>query len=527
MATTPAIVVPVQAQDGMTGPVRAMAAKLRRAFSGAFDAIKGAGRNVLQGIGQGIGQGITNAIGAAIRGAVQAAEDWTKQYIETGDELVVFADKTGLAVEAIQEWRYAAEQSDTAASAFNSGFLNFSKVMALARTGTGKLASTLKNVAPDLLKQLKTTKSSEEAFQLYASAIEGVSDPGRRAALAAAAFGGASKEMLPMLTAGTKRLKELREEKRKDGVMSTEGATKAGELDERMGRLNNRWTAFKLRVGEAIAGALTPLLERLGRWYDANQKIIDQRVQDAIATISDAIASIDWDKVAAALGRVWDAMKSVAGAIASAVESVGGLKNAFLIMAGVAVIGPLTGLLGLLRSIGGAALGAAQGVSAALGAGSGAAGAAGAAGAGAAGAGRGVGKMGRALGALGAISVIGSLASWAWDSANEDKQRRDDERANSIGGGRMRAELDRRALESGGSPQMAPMVMQPLTPSTMAAPRLGSSTMDLVNRLQQSAEPQEITIKVESEPGTTATITKPPKAGNVKAGVRKIGTGAL
>jgi hypothetical protein len=510
----------------MTGPVRAMAAKLRRAFSGAFDAIKGAGRNVLQGIGQGIGQGITNAIGSAIRGAIQAAEDWTKQYIDTGDELLAFSSKTGLAVEAIQEWRYAAEQSDTAAGTFNAGFLNFSKAMALARTGTGKLATTLKKVAPDLLKQLKATNSSEEAFTLYASAIEEVEDPGKRAALAAAAFGGASKDMLPMLTAGVKRLKELREEKRKDGVMSTDSATKAGDLDEQMGRLNNKWTAFKLRVGEALANAFGPLLTKLGEWYDANKDIIGQKIVEAIDKVAKAVGNIDWDKVREFVKKAWDAVKNVVSSVADAIEKVGGLKNAFLILAGVAVIGPLTNLLTLLTSIGGAALGAARGVSSALGAGSGAAAGAGAAGAGAAGAGRGAGKMGRALGALGAISVIGSLASWAWDSANEDKQRRDDERANSIGGGRMRAELDRRALESGGTPHMAPTVMPPMSPSSMAAPRLGSSTMDLVGRIQAS-QPQEITVTVKSEPGTNAEITQKPKASNVKAGVRKVGTGAL
>jgi predicted component of type VI protein secretion system len=65
-----------------------------------------------------------------------------------------------------------------------------------------------------------------------------------------------------------------------------------------------------------------------------------------------------------------------------------------------------------------------------------------------------------------------------------------------------------------------------MSPSSMAAPRLGSSTMDLVGRIQAS-QPQEITVTVKSEPGTNAEITQKPKASNVKAGVRKVGTGAL
>jgi hypothetical protein len=71
--------------------------------------------------------------------------------------------------------------------------------------------------------------------------------------------------------------------------------------------------------------------------------------------------------------------------------------------------------------------------------------------------------------------------------------------------------------------------MEALNAPRTAAERLNALPYGLgqVHSAGPPAPPQEITIKVESEPGTTATITKPPKGGNVKAGVRKVGTGAL
>jgi hypothetical protein len=71
--------------------------------------------------------------------------------------------------------------------------------------------------------------------------------------------------------------------------------------------------------------------------------------------------------------------------------------------------------------------------------------------------------------------------------------------------------------------------MEALNAPRTAAERLNALPYGLgqVHSAGPPAPPQEITIKVESEPGTNAEITQKPKASNVKAGVRKIGTGAL
>jgi hypothetical protein len=473
-------------------------------------AIGGIGKSLLTGIGQGIGQGITTAISSAISGSLAAAKEWAQEFIEVGDELATFSAKTGLAVESIQAWRYAAEQADVPTATFNSGIQAFSKSLGLARAGTGKLVSGLKKTSPELLKQLTAAKSTEDAFALYVSAMESIEDPAKRAALASFAFAGAGNEMALMAATGSKRLAELRHEKIADGVLSAEQAEEAGKLDEQMNRLNSKWSTFKLRVGSAIATALGPLLTRLGDWYTANKDIINQKVDAAVKLIGDAIARIDWQAVAAGIKSTFEDIKSFVAAIATGIEKVGGLQNALLLLGGALVLGPLTRLLGTLTSIGAASI-AATGAGAAAGAGAAGAGAAGAAGAGAGAAGAaGAGVTAVLRRAL----PIAALAAVVWGMATERSDELKQERAD------IKQRRDFQGAEDMTALNATPVLPAPSVSSRLVAPQLGSTTMDLINRI---TPPQVVTIQVESAPGTDAKVTTPPKAGNVKVGTRKLG----
>ena len=512
MAQAFPVSVVVSAQDNATVVIKRVASGIGSAMGRITKSIRGAiggiGKSLLTGIGQGIGQGITTAISSAISGSLIAAKEWAQEFIEVGDELATFSAKTGLAVESIQAWRYAAEQADVPTATFNSGIQAFSKSLGLARAGTGKLVSGLKKTSPELLKQLKAAESTEAAFALYVSAMESIEDPAKRAALASFAFAGAGNEMALMAATGSKRLAELRQEKIADGVLSAEQAEQAGKLDEQMNRLNSKWSTFKLRVGSAIATALGPLLTRLGDWYTANKNIINQKVEAAVKLIGDAIARIDWQAVAAGIKSTFDDIKSFVGAIATGIEKVGGLQNALLLLGGALVLGPLTRLLGTLTSIGAASI-AATGAGAAASAG---AAGAGAAGAGAAGAGAGVASGVSAV--LRKALPIAALAAVVWGMATERSDELKQERADIKQRREFQGAQDMTALNA------TPSLPAPSVSSRLVAPQLGSTTMDLINRI---TPPQVVTIQVESAPGTDAKVVTPPKAGNVKVGTRKVG----
>lgn len=244
---------------------------------------------------------------AAGAGALHAAHS----FVEVGSELDDFRQKTGLTVEQIQEWRYATGLAGVSTESFNKGLLTFTRGLGAARSGTGKLASGLKKVSPELLDQLKKTTDVEEALRIYLAAMEQLEDPTRRLALGTLAFGGAAADMTLAASAGSEELRRLRDEKRRDGVMSTEQAGKAADLGDKVDRLKSKWEGFKLTIGSVTADALYPHLEALAEWASQNEDVIAQNIAGAVDALGDAFGSIDWALIGDGIRTVFDVLKGV------------------------------------------------------------------------------------------------------------------------------------------------------------------------------------------------------------------------
>lgn len=286
---------------------------IRASSTSASDALRGIGRGAAFVARTGL---VAVAAGAAAAGA--AVHD----FVQTGSELDDFSKKTGLSVEGIQQWRYALEQSGVPVDSFNSGINTFSKGLGQARLGTGKLAAGLKKMSPELLAQLKRTTNVDEALRLYVAAMEQIPDPSRRAALAAAAFGGAGEDMALAAEAGSAELKRLRDEKMKDGLMSAEAAARAADLGDKTDRLSSQWENLKMQVGEATVTALQPHIEALAEWALTNKDVIAENVSGAVLALRDAFASIDWDAIGRGLSFVMDLLRGVAEVAKDAAEAV-------------------------------------------------------------------------------------------------------------------------------------------------------------------------------------------------------------
>ena len=287
--------------------------EINRGATSAGDAMRGLGRGAMAVTRLGLA-GV--AIGAAAAG--KAMHD----FVQTGSELSDFNKKTGLGVEAIQQWRYALEQSGVPVESFNAGINTFSKGLGQAKLGTGKLAAGLKKMSPELLAQLKQTTDVDEALRLYVAAMEQIPDPSRRAAFAAAAFGGAGEDMALAAEAGSVELKRLRDEKRKDGLMSAEAAARADDLGDKTDRLSSQWENLKLQVGDATVTALQPHIEALAEWATANQDVIAANVSEAVTMLRDAFASIDWDLIGAGISGVIDVLRGVVEVAKDAAEAI-------------------------------------------------------------------------------------------------------------------------------------------------------------------------------------------------------------
>lgn len=196
-----------------------------------------------------------------------------------GDRIAKTSNTLGVGVEALQELEYVAGQQGASTEALNSGFQNLNKNIGMMTVGSGKLYAYLKKGNPELLKQVKAAKNSEEAFSLLTDAIGKETDVSRRAALATAAFGGSAQDMIKFSKGGKESIDALREAKRRFGVIS-EDAAKASEA------FNDAQDDLGQAVKGLTYGALAPLLPKLTEliklatdWVVANKDIINSGVE--------------------------------------------------------------------------------------------------------------------------------------------------------------------------------------------------------------------------------------------------------
>ena len=150
MATYP-VAVHVKAKDSASDVIARTSRRIGRSLSdvrrnatSASSAISSVGSTIREGTSRALLYGV-GALGAGMVGAGIAAKGWAEDALEVSGELVDFRAKTGFAIEALQEWRYAASQSGVETGTFNSAIMNLSKQLGPRRSGTGKRAKYTKD----------------------------------------------------------------------------------------------------------------------------------------------------------------------------------------------------------------------------------------------------------------------------------------------------------------------------------------------------------------------------------------------
>lgn len=357
--------------DGATRTVDRVADRLKGRLVGAANVA----RSALVGVASAARSALVGATKYATVGAgalagvtVKLAHDFT----EAADEAAEFAARVALPIEALQEYRYAAERSGAGADAFNAGIEKFNVQLGKLKAGTGGLAKFLGRVAPALKEQLVLAKDSDEAFMLMAEAVRRLDDPTQQMALATAAWGSAGLKLLLMMKGGAGDIDELRRAAHRFGIISEADAEKAGELDDAMVDLKAATTGLKNAIGVELVPVLTPLVEQLTEWIVANRELVGSKVAEwveragnAAATAWEYFSAVDWPAVGEGVSTVGVAIWDVGEALAWAIEKVGGLEVALGLLVGGKLLAGIGGLAARVASVGAAAGGAGAGAGAA------------------------------------------------------------------------------------------------------------------------------------------------------------------
>lgn len=178
------------------------------------------------------------AAGIASLGAV------VKSAFDLGSSLTEAAAKVGVTVEALQEMRFVAQQNGVAIETMDGSLNKMTKTLGDLQLGNKKAAETFKQLGLSAEQMIGLTPTA--SFEKIVGALGKVEDETIRAALGNKIFGRSYAELKPLVDLGADGIRKAAEEKRKDGVISTEQAQKLDDLAD-------GWQQLKEKVAVATA----------------------------------------------------------------------------------------------------------------------------------------------------------------------------------------------------------------------------------------------------------------------------------
>lgn len=269
------------------------------------------------------------------------------------DTMGKFVRRSGIAVEAYQELKHAADIAGVSSEEFDKSLEKFTRNLGDAKAGFGTLTEMLKRVAPAFLDQLKSTKSVGDAFELMVAAMGELKDPAARASLAAAAFGRAGQSMTLIMEKGSVEVARLRKEAHELGLVVGGRATAAAEdYVDAMARLKGAIRGVVLQASIGLGPWLTKLADRMRKYVVANRMLIKQKIEKVfrrlvvwIQKLWKWLSKVDWKKVA----KDFEGFMSSLG---GAAEAIGGVKNALMALGGLMAGSFLLDIAAAIKGIG-------------------------------------------------------------------------------------------------------------------------------------------------------------------------------
>lgn len=302
------------------------------------------------------------AIGAAVLAPMIGL---AKVTASMGDEFNKMSARTGVSVETLSEWAYAATLGGSSADALENGLRKMQKTLLDARMGLSTAVDAL-NVLGISMSELESL-SPEDQFKRIGDAISKIPDPSVRAGVAMEIFGRSGTALLPMLAKGAAGLEEVQKQARALGLtISTESAQAAADFTDKMSEL---WFIIK-KAGFDIGSVLLPpltdaanIIERLVstsmKWLKENKEVvvITLAIGAALVTAGAALyvfgTALVWSvgvvsAIGSAISTAWAAIAAVGGAIATVFTSP--------VLAAVAAVAVLGGTIAWASGAGGKAL---------------------------------------------------------------------------------------------------------------------------------------------------------------------------
>ncbi|MEA4824063.1 MAG: phage tail protein [Clostridiaceae bacterium] len=217
--------------------------------------------SVVKGIGVAMGAALA-AIGTAAISAGKALVDMSVEAAAFADEMLTQSTVTGMSVESLQAYSYAADLVDVSLDTLTGSMAKNVKSMSSAADGSAKYADAYAQLGVAVTNADGTLRDSEDVYWEVIDALGNVSNETERDALAMQLFGKSAQDLNPLIAQGSAGIAALTEEAHRMGaVLSEESIAKLGAFDDSVQRLKQGSEAAKRVMGTVLLPQLQTLAD--------------------------------------------------------------------------------------------------------------------------------------------------------------------------------------------------------------------------------------------------------------------------
>ena len=186
-----------------------------------------------------------------------------KRSIDAADAIAKTADAIGISTDALQELRFALGISGVATEQTDKGLKKFTRNMGELARSSSETQTTLKDLDPTLLSNLRSLNSVEDQLQISFRALASYTDQTKRGAVAQSLFGRSALVMTVGVKNGIEAFEALRQQARDLGIVLDEELLRSAEKTK--DQLTVLGTVLSANLNKAVlehADAIGDLAER-------------------------------------------------------------------------------------------------------------------------------------------------------------------------------------------------------------------------------------------------------------------------
>lgn len=234
-----------------------------------------------------IGAAKAGILGLATALGLNSISNMIESVVELGGQLNDTAQKTGVAVEALQFYGFVAKLNSSSAEGITHAMTKLNRQLGeSAKTGKGPAVDALKKLGINFGSTEFKANSLDEKMQLISDRLAKLPDGPEKVALAMDLFGRSGAELIPTLNDLGKNGDELREQfKELGGGLSGEQTSALDDFGDNLDKAKFSLGAVKNQIVAGMLPALKELLDGFMGWLRANKEVIASGVRMAVEAL--------------------------------------------------------------------------------------------------------------------------------------------------------------------------------------------------------------------------------------------------